>query len=190
MAGNSSPALPTTRTYPYGYNKHTIFPRSKSILESKQQCADHLLRHGKNCARQLFCPSSDVSSLHCRQRRARSCSDDGGGIEREACVWRLTYRCPPAAYEVRLKARLYIEAVAGLAVGKALPLWHGCFLSSLRQAYAPAYAKSWTRKTTTRLQLRTVMKGSRLLTWRSCRVSRWTSGLCSSGDMGWPETEP
>jgi hypothetical protein len=40
-------------------------------------------------------------------------------------------------------ARMSTGAVAGLALGEELPPWYGCFLSSLRQAYAPSFEQSW-----------------------------------------------
>jgi len=52
---------------------------------------------------------------------------------------------------------------------------------SLRQAYPPFYEKSRHRRTTRCSRLRTATQGSRLLTWRSRRASRWTSGIASSG---------
>jgi len=99
-------------------------------------------------------------------------------------VWRLTHLGVTAACQRRLVARLHTGAVAGLAMGKEIISWYGCLLSSLRQAYTPSYAKSWPKRTTRCSRLRTAMQGSRSLTWRSRRVSRWTSGISSSGDMG------
>ena len=98
--------------------------------------------------------------------------------------WRIMHLCATASYQGRSATRMSTRAVADLALGKALPPWHGCCVLSLRHAYAPLYEQSWNRRATTCLKPRTALKGSRLLTWRSRKASCWTSGLSSSGDMG------
>jgi len=97
-------------------------------------------------------------------------------------VWRLTHLGVTAACQRRLAARIHTGVVADLAMGKEIIPWHDCLLLSLQQASPPFYEKSRHRRTTRCSRVRTATQGSRLLTWRSRRASRWKSGIASSGD--------
>jgi hypothetical protein len=137
------------------------------------------------------CLSRDGSLLHRRQRRAPSLlrpwpRQSAGG---HACR-RLRHLCATASWQRRPAARLSTEAGRRLALGPACLPWHGGFGPSLRHASRPLYAQSWDRRATTCWKPRPLLTGSRLLTWRSRRASRWTSGLVSSGARGRPDTGP
>jgi hypothetical protein len=126
-----------------------------------------------------------VVSLPCPGDSAvpRSCADDGG-VEREG-----VYEAVANAFgrdrglsETPRSSKVY-RSSGGPGYGQS-PRMARCLLSSLRQAYASFYEKSWNWKATTWVKPRIAMQDFRLLTWRSWRASRWTSVISSSSDLG------
>jgi len=89
-----------------------------------------------------FSPSREVAPRHWRPRRAPSLLRPGQRRRAGGRVWRLPHRCATAACQRRPAARLAPGAGTGLARGKALAPWHGCFVLRRRQPYAPSDAQA------------------------------------------------
>ena len=124
-----------------------------------------------------------VRSLPCTVDSAtpRSCSDDSG-VEREGvCAAANASRRDRGLSETPRSSKVYRSS--GGLYGQSP---HGTVLmiepeaslrTLLREVLELEGYETWLKPCI-------AMQDSRLLTWRSRRASRWTSGISSSGDMG------
>src|SRR6266571_7776055 len=114
-------------------------PHSRShLLGAGQEAVEH------GCGRSLLHPAQGLLGRVGRPGAAlgrhHAPVSNGPLMEEEKRAWvwrRRTHLCATAACEIRLAARMSTGAVAGLALGKELPPWHGCFLSACGKPTPP-----------------------------------------------------
>ena len=126
-----------------------------------------------------------VMSLPCTVDSAapRSCSDDGGGEREGVCAAVANASGRGCALSETPRSSKVYRSSGRPSYGQS---HHGTVLIIEPEASLRTLLRKVPELegSTTWLKLRIAMKDSRLLTWRSRRASRWTSGISSSSDMG------